>query len=384
MRLYPRGKIWWADFSAHGQRHRLSTGQTTRRAAQATAEGWITQAKLGSLPGLTPQAAGRLTLGDAFDLWFAARIAGRRSQREYARAIETVLQVIPESTPVEGLSPTVIEQAVRLVAAMPVTHHGNAKLPVQRARSPATVNRLVVDHALRPMLSWVGHTQELKGLHKIKWSMLRLEEPPGRAPRFTAAQLAGAREALPPWHRPIFDFMMRYGPRLREAWFPLDAWDPETGTWSRPAGSRKTKEPLTIRLLPADATAMTARWSRARQAGLAHVWFKEGRRSLQPLTPQSFYEALDKAWAKSGLHDVRTVHDLRHHAGSEFQRLKGDLIATKRLLGHASILSTQRYAHHHTDSLFAAMADAFDTPATDASSNGTIAAQSAEASEKSA
>jgi hypothetical protein len=153
------------------------------------------------MPGLATKTSGRLTLGDAFDLWFAARIAGRRSQREYARAIETVLNAIPESTPVEDLTPTAIEHALRMVAAMPVTHHGNAKLPFQRARSPATVNRLVVDHALRPMLSWVGHSQELKGLHKIKWSLLRLPEPPGRAPRFTGAQLASAREALPPWHR---------------------------------------------------------------------------------------------------------------------------------------------------------------------------------------
>lgn len=377
MRIYQRGTIWWTDFTALGHRYRLSTGQTTKRLAQATAEGWLLQAKLGQWPSLDDQAnQGPLTLGDAFGLWYDAQIAGRRSQEEYRRAIKTVLSVLPETVPLNTVTPSIISQVITLVATQPITHYGRVKLKKPKGRSASTVNRLVIDHSLRPMLAWIAHTQGILDLPTIKWQFLRMKEPPGRAPRFTQAQLDKARAALPEWHRPIFDFFLRYGPRLKEAWFPLDAYDPKTCTWTKPAGSRKTAEPLTIKLMAADAAAMTARWSRAQQASLSHVWFKEGRRSIEPIKPDAFSRALAKAWRAAGLSDVRPVHDLRHHAASEFTRLRGDLAATKRLLGHASILSTQRYAHHSTDSLFDAMTEAYDEK------RGTIAAQSARRKKK--
>ncbi len=55
-------------------------------------------------------------------------------------------------------------------------------------------------------------------------------------------------------------------------------------------------------------------------------------------------QAFRKATAKAGLEDFR-FHDLRHTAASLFASRGCDIVTLQHLLGHKSILMTQRYAH---------------------------------------
>jgi len=56
----------------------------------------------------------------------------------------------------------------------------------------------------------------------------------------------------------------------------------------------------------------------------------------------------------AGLPDLR-IHDLRHSAASFMVNSGVDLFAVGKVLGHASVQSTQRYSHLANDTLLAAV-----------------------------
>jgi integrase len=60
------------------------------------------------------------------------------------------------------------------------------------------------------------------------------------------------------------------------------------------------------------------------------------------------------ARAAAGLHDLR-IHDLRHSAASFMVNSGVDLFAVGKVLGHASVQSTQRYSHLANSTLLAAV-----------------------------
>jgi len=73
--------------------------------------------------------------------------------------------------------------------------------------------------------------------------------------------------------------------------------------------------------------------------------------TLQPYV--SFYHAWNTAREAAGLSDVR-VHDLRHSFASFLVNAGRSLYEVQRILGHAQISTTQRYAHLSQESLLSA------------------------------
>jgi len=73
--------------------------------------------------------------------------------------------------------------------------------------------------------------------------------------------------------------------------------------------------------------------------------------TLEPYV--SFYYAWDTARRAAGLSDVR-VHDLRHSFASFLVNAGRSLYEVQRILGHAQISTTQRYAHLSQESLLSA------------------------------
>ena len=77
-------------------------------------------------------------------------------------------------------------------------------------------------------------------------------------------------------------------------------------------------------------------------------WVIPGRK------PGTHLQNLDDAWknirARAGLHDVR-IHDLRHSFASRALALGEGLTVIGKLLGHARIETTSRYAHLARDSV---------------------------------
>ncbi|WP_419320595.1 tyrosine-type recombinase/integrase [Caulobacter sp. ErkDOM-E] len=340
MSLYKRGDVWHYSFTLKGERYRGSTHCRLKGDAKLVEGRVRRQAELGGAQSQEED----WTLGAVSDLFFAARGADKKSADDIAARLATTVRLIGRKTLVSEIGPKVIQAAIQ-ARRMETSRRGG---PL----SNSTVNRDLIDQTLRPMLRFAAHNLEIP-IRPIVWRELRLPEPKGRTRTFTTQELASWRANLPVWHRPVFDFFVRYGVRLGEAFFRCDAVNLERGEVVLRA--RKAGDDHVLPLLPEDVSDLAARIGRARAADVGTPWLREMKDgSLRPITYGGFAWASRKALDRAGIADARPAHDLRHHAATEITR-RGGLKAAQDLLGHATIVSTMRYAHPDRDDLLAAL-----------------------------
>lgn len=344
MSIMLRGGVYHYDFTVDGQRYRHSTEQTTKKAALRVEARDRERAKLGDTSTEIP------TLRKAGERWFAARAEGRRSSVTTAHRLKIAMRHIDPGLLVSEVTTAIVEEALQ-ARRFDVTHNG-------RAPTNSTVNRDMIDSTLRPILNYAAEIYELP-MRKIAWAKIRLVEPKTRSHPFPAAKFAAWRAELPEWHRPLHGFLALYGVRLREAFFPPEAVDPEAGEVTIKGKDRKNGEDLVIPLLEEDAADLAARASRAHTAGLTTVWYRDVGGVLTPIHPRGFQAASKAALVKVGMGEARPAHDLRHHAGTAVRR-SGDLTIAQMLLGHEDIKSSARYSHPDKDALRAALRHAKD------------------------
>jgi integrase len=340
MSLILRGGIWHYSFTVRGYRYRGTTHCRRKSDARIVEDRERRAAELGEAPG--PKADWSLaTVSDAF---FRARGSDKKSVDDIAARLATMVRLIGRDTPVNEIGPKVIEAAIQ-ARRMEKTRNG-------RPPTNATVNRDLIDTTLRPMLRYAAHNLEIP-VRPILWRELRLPEPKGRTRTFTNDELAAWRSALPPWHQPIFDFFVRYGVRLGEVFFPNDAVNLEEGTVTLRA--RKAGDDHVLPLLPDDVKDLAARIGRARAAGIGTPWLRQMKNgTLKPVVYRGFEHASRTALDAVGIKNAKPAHDLRHHAATQITR-RGGLKAAQIVLGHASIISTQRYAHPNRADTLAAL-----------------------------
>lgn len=353
MPVYKRGDIWWYDFTVEGERYRGSTGARLKEDALKIEAREHRKALMGGLHQ-------HITLEAAADLWFAANAAGRPSAKTTAHRVEIMLRHMGGATKVADIGPLRITQAMNSRRVEPIRKGKNRKA-IDKLPSNATVNRDIIDTTLRPILRYAAENLEVQ-VKPINWSRLKLAEPRERVRMFTEAEVAAWSEDLPHWHRPILRFILRYGVRLREAFFSLSAMHENGDDLDIYTRDRKNG-PHIVTLLPEDAAEMRARAGRARAAGLDTVWFREMKDgSLRPIGWRGFQHASATALRRAEIDDARPAHDGRHHAGTALlRRTGGNLAAVKELLGHEAIASTMRYAHTSRDDLRRALRHAYAT-----------------------
>lgn len=344
MSLYKRGDVWHFDFVVNGRRYRGTTQQTDKASARKFEARERERRALGQLHGPIP------TLREATRQWFRSRAEGRRSVATIAQRVKIMLACVDGDKLVSEIGTADVERAIQ-ARRIQTTRQG-------KGPTNSTVNRDIVDTTLRPILTYCAEILEVP-VRKIAWQAVKLPEPAGRDRQFTEAEMTAWREALHPACREVFDFISRYGVRLREAFFPPESYDPATGrVFLR---LRKNGKPHSIRLTPEDAAAMNARWGRAVAAGLDVVWAREGKDGLEPISPRSFQSASYNAIRTAKIKDARAVHDLRHHAATEMMRRHGNMKVVQKLLGHETWHSTARYAHADDEDVFEALCHAYGT-----------------------
>jgi integrase len=141
----------------------------------------------------------------------------------------------------------------------------------------------------------------------------------------------------------LITFLMLTGARKSEATQAL--WEHvnlQTGLWTVPAPMSKSGKP---RYIPLSRAAIQLLENR-RGNGSAYIF-------PNPTTGEAF-QLGHRAWSKirkqAGIPDVR-IHDLRHNYASLLVNHGRSLYEVQKLLGHASISTTQRYAHLSQDTL---------------------------------
>ena len=356
MSVYKRGDVWYADFTVDGRRYRLATGQHSKPAA-ARKEGRLrAQASDGTLDSELGGVPATRTLKQVASLWFASRIADKKSASTYAIRLDIALRLMGEETPIDAIDTPQIEEAINL-RRHEKTRQG--KLP-----APATVNRDLIDMTMRPILRYAKRTLKIPGLPDIEWKDVRLREPTERTRSYTTTEMDDYAAALPIWYVELRDFYGRYGLRLKEAFFAPSAVDTRDWTVTIMRQHRKNRRAHTFPLIGEDIPRIAARLSRAAAAALEVIWYRETAKGLVALSPRGFQAASRKALDKANIPDARAVHDLRHHAATQLLRGTGNLKLVQHLLGHENIASTGRYAHVYMDDLRTGLGHTYGTDET--------------------
>jgi integrase len=315
MSVYPKGRYWHYDFVYRGRRHYGSTGQETRRNAEAVERARRLEAATG-----TGQDAGDLTLDIAVSRYFDEVNHTLAEAVDLQRRINVVLDCVGKGKLLREIDTATIADAIRRRRKYP-----------GRTPAPATINRDLIDHTLRPLLNRARKVWGAKSLPAIDWRAVRLKEPKGIVREYSNAEINAWRDGLEPVPRLALDLMLTYGLRFGELFFVAADVD---GVGARlTLRNRKAGDTLTIPLMPEHARTLAAMAS-TRQAD-AYVF---------PYTYWGLMSRLRTAAAKAEL-GARAIHGARHHAATTLLRSTGNLKLTQRMLGHASIQSTMRYAH---------------------------------------
>lgn len=354
MSLYKRGDYWHFDFWIDGNRFRGSTGETRKAKAESVLAEKREQAKQAvKLGGRVEREP--LTLREVADKWFSMHVAGKKTALTVAMRLKILFRHIDGELPVSAIGAMEITNAILSRRAEPIRQspkNGEPRFP-----SNSTVNRDLIDSTLRPILNFAEELKE--PVQRIKWKKLRLKEPKGRTRSFTSEELDPWRAGLPEWHRPLFNFIMRYGVRLDEAFFPPSALNVEACEIVLFDPKNGIDHPLQI--LDEDIADLAARKTRAEAAGLSTIWFRDRGGELTPIHPRAFQSASKKARDQAGVTNARPVHDLRHHAATTLYRSTGNLKLVQDLLNHQSITSSARYAHTNKADLRKALSETYST-----------------------
>lgn len=315
MSVYPKGRYWHYDFVYKGRRYHGSTGQETRRNAEAVERAKRLEAATG-----TGQDAGDLTLDVAVSRYFDEVNHTLAEAVDLQRRINVVLDCVGKGKLLREIDTATIADAIRRRRKYP-----------GRTPAPATINRDLIDHTLRPLLNRARKVWGAKSLPAIDWRAVRLKEPKGIVREFSDAEINAWRDGLEPVPRLALDLMLTYGLRFGELFFVAADVD---GVGARlTLRNRKAGDTLTVPLVPEHARTLAAMAS-TRQAD-------------QPVFAYSYWGLMSRlrtAAAKAEL-GARAIHGARHHAATTLLRTTGNLKLTQRMLGHASIQSTMRYAH---------------------------------------
>jgi integrase len=325
MSIYRKGRIWHYDFVLRGRRYYGSTGQDTKRAAETVERARRLEAGTG-----IGADAGELTL----DMAAGQYLDEMGPQQEDRAGLERRLQIMVACIGKARLLKEIDTASVAAAIAKRRTF-------TLRSLAPATINRDLIDHTLRPLLNRARKVWGARTLPAIDWRAVRLKEPKGIVREYTAKEIADWRNGLEKVPRLALDLMLTYGLRYGELQFMPGAID---GAAMRlTLENRKAGDSLSIPLQPEHARTLAAM---ASTRGADETVF--------PFTYWGLYSRIRNAAIKAGL-GARAIHGARHHAATTLLRATGNLALTKRMLGHASIQSTMRYAHATEADLRAAL-----------------------------
>ncbi|NBB64293.1 tyrosine-type recombinase/integrase [Pseudomonas sp. ODNR1LW] len=360
MSVYKRddSPYWHYDFQIKRRRFHGSTGVETKRAAEAVERRIREQAAKGELDD-----AARMPLDVAAARWWDEHGQFLKGGERLEGRIERAVMAVGPGVAIGDITSDVMAKAIQRRRKMTFAK-STAKGAAAYAPSPSTVNRDMID-TLRPILIRARKVWGAQ-LPEIDWRSLRMKEPKPRPKEFEPGQIDQVlAQVRPHWHD-LVRFALRYGCRLSELFFSLDALDVDDPARARVRlRDRKGGDDHVIPLLPEDARMLAARLGRARDARLDTVWFRElkplkfGPPRIRALTPNGAAIAIRRAMTRSGLRQakgMRGAHDFRHHAGMTALRATGNIRAAQRLLGHADIKSTMVYAHALEDDVRATLA----------------------------
>jgi len=333
MTLYrrPPSLIWYFDITpAGGTRQRRSTGTADKAEARIIES----QARLAATQAKAQPKRWRVRhlLGAYWE--------GHAKHKPSAATLFYPLQALADTLgPNTFVADITAAMLVRYVATRRIGKPGldAAGKPVARLRANSSINRELA--ILRAAMNFAADVHQ-QPVPRIKWSAVRLKEPPGRVRALTFADYQRLIDACPDDELRLMVAIACASGLRREnvrqiTWERIDLVDGRISVivkGGKNFQARLSGAPLEqLRRHAASALAAIPQGQPRQLGGLAFAKPNWRRR----------WEA---ARAASGLQDFRW-HDLRHTFATWARKAGVDLGDIKDAMGHQSIQMTMRYAH---------------------------------------
>lgn len=329
MGLYKRGRIWWMCYAYEGRTIRESTGTHSKKTPQKVYAERISAVTHGRFN--IRQTKRSPTLSEYADEYLEIYSKSNKRPHSFRR----------DQTSIKNLKGFFGGKTLNEIRPMLIEHYKRKRL--DKGRKPGTINRelaclkhiytIAVKNG-RAISNPVKEVKLLREDNQITNVLSRDDE------EFLLANSA------PHIQRVVvcaLETGMRLGEILGLQWDQVDLSRRLIRVTKTKTG-RSREIDITDRLLGV--------LKQARRQGISgHVF-----RGLDNLPILSVKEGYKNALKRAGLEDKNyRFHDLRHTFATRLVEAGADLITVQELLGHSTILTTQRYAHPSADARRAEM-----------------------------
>lgn len=335
-----RSPYFHYDFIIQGGRFHGSTGQTSRRQAEAYERRIRTEAAEHGPPGAASPRD--LTVDVAIGRWWHEKGQHLGAAADYERHLEQWVLLLGGGKRLGHVR----RADILRVVALRRQRRSRGKLP-----SPATVNRFVA--AFRAVWRYVD--DEDRPLPRIRWGDAIAPEGNERVRELSTLELRALCVQVEgvDWLKLFIEIKSTYGFRFGEMFFRPEQVDGIAQRIVFQKRNRKKPVDLKTPLATAHRKAITLRAATAAAAGLDSIWYEVVDGEVRSIDRSRIARLIRKKIKDAGISDLK-IHDLRHHAATSLLRETGNLKLVKEALGHASIQSTLRYAHVSEADLLAA------------------------------
>jgi integrase len=361
--------FWWYEFNFDGKRYRGSTGCEDTKGATAFVEALKTRlrgekqaAALGFVPAqqtVVENGRKQITLSDALDKYEREVAVNYSSFKQCQTFAEWLLNVKSAAAHLSAITHDDVQQYYLRRTSM-ISARTKKRLSRPSANREIAYLRSVYRHARRAGYdiglepTWgkiMDHSAESNRIRELKadeeqrlWVAME-EIFPDLIPVVEFALLSGLRKsAVIGLERDRVDFVNR-----------------EAKVFLKSKGLRKREHviPLTDRMI---AIIRAQPIVEGTSCVFTYRCIRGGRQGMEvgkryPFTSTGWVKWWRKVIEKAGIKDFR-FHDLRHTTATRIVRKNKDIVLAQRLLGHANIQTTVRYAHAFNDDIRRAMENA--------------------------
>lgn len=330
MGLFKRGTVWWMRFTYQGKQVRKSTETEDKKLAQRIYDkirGEVAEGKwFERLPGADK------TFREMMEKYMAEHSEPKKASAERDRSSSTHLLPFFGGFLLGDITQRLINEY-------------KTSRRVEEA-SPCTINRelALMKHAFNIALrewEWVNQNPVLK--------VAMEKEPPSRDRWLKYEEEEKLLAASSQWLQEIVIFALETGCRREEMlsldWGSVDLLKKVAVIFGKKTGDRRT--------IPLTQKAFDILEARARMRGRVRSLNQDlvfTHPEGQKVNINTLRKAFKAALKKAKIEGFR-FHDLRHSFASRLAQSGVDPYAIQRLLGHKNFTTTQRYAHHCSESL---------------------------------
>lgn len=318
MEIYKRtgSKYWLVDFMVNGKRHRKSTRATTKTRAMELAADLIREAQLGDAPKPRGPSPRLQTFADEKFLPFIQNSQLDPDSKRYYKNGWRMLK-----------STFIADQQLASIRA---AHAATLELPGSGSNANCALR------TLRRILSFARDSEYIESVPKIA---LRKENE--RSATFSPELEKALLDAAPQPLRDVFlisqDTGMRPDEVIRMRWDNV-LWDKHL-IFNPDGKTQKSRRYVPL----SDRVRATLR---TRAEGATGQWvFPSPRKKGAPVSYYVIGKGMMEVRKKLALPKDLVLYSARHTFATDMLDRTGNLALVQKMLGHESILTTQRYLH---------------------------------------